>query len=164
MKRNYDAPARGAKQNFANRAKKVDDAKSADKSGTTVGRTNRPLGIDVPEHILGIGYILKYNQAIRRHCGINILNYLRQNGEIDDDATGLYVEFKWNKFVVIVNGLRKEYTFYEEMFINSLAAAFKSFAAEAEKTINNFCDVENAIRAEKTSRKNKTTDNATDNE
>lgn len=123
-----------------------------EKGGTRVGKNERPLGIDVPDHILEVAYLLKNNQAIRRYTSIGILNYLIQHDEINPDDKGKYVEFKWNKFTVSADGLKKEYSFYEEMFLIAIQAAFKSFAEDAEKVLNNFVDEENKIRQERIDR------------
>lgn len=93
-----------------------------------------------PEHYIQIALIIKNNAEIRRFTSIGILNYLLQKGIIKGDKR--YVSFKWNKFTVKCNGLVKEYSFNEPFFLNSLVAAFSSFSASAQRTINNFCQEE----------------------
>ena len=93
-----------------------------------------------PEHYISIALIIKNNAEIRRFTSIGILNYLLQKGIIKGDKR--YVSFKWNKFTVKCNGLVKEYSFNEPFFLNALVAAFSSFSASAQRTINNFCQEE----------------------
>ena len=93
-----------------------------------------------PEHYIQIALIIKNNAEIRRFTSIGILNYLLQKGIIKGDKR--YVSFKWNKFTVKCNGLVKEYSFNEPFFLNALVAAFSSFSASAQRTINNFCQEE----------------------
>ena len=93
-----------------------------------------------PEHYIQIALIIKNNAEIRRFTSIGILNYLLQKGIIKGDNR--YVSFKWNKFTVKCNGLVKEYYFNEPFFLNALVAAFSSFSASAQRTINNFCQEE----------------------
>ena len=93
-----------------------------------------------PEHYIQIALIIKNNAEIRRFTSIGILNYLLQKGIIKGDKR--YVSFKWNKFTVKCNGLVKEYSFNEPFFLNALVAAFSSFSASAQRTINQFCQKE----------------------
>ena len=93
-----------------------------------------------PEHYIQIALIIKNNAEIRRFTSIGFLNYLLQKGIIKGDKR--YVSFKWNKFTVKCNGLVKEYSFNEPFFLNALVAAFSSFSASAQRTINNFCQEE----------------------
>lgn len=101
-----------------------------------------------PEHYIQIALIIKNNAEIRRFTSIGILNYLLQKGIIKGDKR--YVSFKWNKFTVKCNGLVKEYSFNEPFFLNALVAAFSSFSASAQRTINQFCQKEMNTSLDKT--------------
>ena len=70
-----------------------------------------------------------------------------QKGEISGDKR--YVSFKWNKFAVKANGLMREYPYTEPFFINALVAAFTSFSASAQITIDNFCHKEMSVGIDK---------------
>ena len=101
----------------------------------------------VPSHVVELSMIIHFNHGIRRHTALNILNYFIQQGiinaEVDKDR---YVDFSdWNKFAVVVNGLKREYSYREQFFINALVGAFKSFAEDSQKTIETFIAEENKI-------------------
>lgn len=93
-----------------------------------------------PEHIVNLALIIKNNAEIRRFTALGILNYLLQKGEIKGKSR--YVNFKYNKFAVSCDGLVREYLYTEPFFINALIAAFSSFSASAQRTINIFCEKE----------------------
>lgn len=95
-----------------------------------------PAAGQYPEHMVAIALIIKNNAEIRRFTALGILNYLLQKGEIKGDKR--YVSFKWNKFTVKFDNLVRDYSYNEPFFINCLVASFASFAASAQKTINNF--------------------------
>ena len=120
----------------------LDNKSSKAKTGTVVGKDNRQLSINVPEHVLEIAYIVKDNAAIRRHCSLNILNYLTQTKRIPADAGGKFVKFLWNKFRVSANGLTSEFSYKEQFFLDALVASFGQFAKDAENTISVFVDKE----------------------
>lgn len=109
---------------------------------TKVNRKGRDLGFNVPEHILNIAYIVKDNAAIRRFTALNIINYLKQTGKIEQDSTGNFVNFYWNKFAITSNGLKTEYSYKEVFFINCLVASFSQFAKNAQDNISIFLDAE----------------------
>ena len=96
-----------------------------------------------PEHVVQIALLIKNNAEIRRFTALGILNYLLQKGEIRGDKR--YVSFKWNKFAVKANGLMREYSYNEPFFLNALVAAFSSFSASAQRTIDAFCKKEMSI-------------------
>lgn len=96
-----------------------------------------------PPHIVNVALLVKNNSEIRRFTAIGILNYLLQKGEIEGEHR--YVTFKWNKFAVKCNGLMREYSYTEQFFINALVAAFTSFSASAQRTIDIFCNKELSI-------------------
>lgn len=112
------------------------------KGGAVVGKDNRELGIDIPQHVIDIAYILKDNAGIRRHCSLNILNYLTQKGRIPAEAKGKYVKFLWNKFRVSANGLTSEFYYTEDFFLKSLVASFNQFAKDAQNAISVFINGE----------------------
>lgn len=96
-----------------------------------------------PEHIVAVALIIKNNAEIRRFTALGILNYLLQKGEIKGDKR--YVSFKWNKFAVKANGLMREFSYNEPFFLNALVAAFSSFSASAQRTIDAFCKKEMSV-------------------
>jgi hypothetical protein len=96
-----------------------------------------------PEHIVAVALIIKNNAEIRRFTALGILNYLLQKGEIKGDKR--YVSFKWNKFAVKANGLMREFSYNEPFFLNALIAAFASFSASAQRTIDAFCKKEMSV-------------------
>ena len=87
-----------------------------------------------------IATLMKYNAEIRRFTALGILNWLTQKGVIK--AKSKYVTFKWNKFVVRVDGLNKEFSYKEDFFINALVASFASLANYATFVINDFIKYE----------------------
>lgn len=93
-----------------------------------------------PKHIVELSAIVKNNSEIRRFTALGIINYLQQKGEIKGDKK--FVSFKWNKFRVIVDGLSRDYYYTEPFFLNAFVAAFSSFSASAQRTIDNFCKKE----------------------
>lgn len=101
----------------------------------------------VPNHVVELSMIIHFNHGIRRHTALNILNYFIQQGMINANADkDRYVDFSdWNKFAVVVNGLKREYSYREQFFINALVGAFKSFAEDSQKTIEAFIEEENKI-------------------
>lgn len=109
------------------------------------GKTNIPTVF--PEHVVQIALLIKNNAEIRRFTALGILNYLLQKGEIQGEKR--YVAFKWNKFAVKANGLMREYSYGEPFFLNALVAAFSSFSASAQRTIDSFCRKEMSISISK---------------
>lgn len=97
---------------------------------------------NTPEHTRNLVYLVKNNAEIRRFTALSIINMMKQKNMIDKDAK-CYVSFLFNKYSVNVNGLRQEFTYNNDIFIKSLAAAFPAFAYNAEKVINEYLKVEN---------------------
>lgn len=95
-----------------------------------------PVAGQFPEHTVNIALLIKNNAEIRRFTALGIINYLLQKGEIRGNSR--YVSFKWNKFAVKYNGLTREYLYTEPFFLNCLVAAFSSFSASAQRTIDTF--------------------------
>lgn len=101
-----------------------------------------PVGINVPQHILDVVCIVKFNAAFRRHTSLNILHTLEDDGRINN-SKGAYVDFLWNKFRVIADGgLRREYRYTEDLFIDALVKAHADVATDNQKVINSMIDTE----------------------
>lgn len=99
-----------------------------------------PAVKNIPTHVLELACIVKDNAEIRRFTSLAILNYLHQKNELHGKKG--YVDFLWNKFAVKAGGLSREYRYTEPFFIKALVSAFTSFANSANKTINNFLEIE----------------------
>lgn len=104
-----------------------------------IGKGKLPFK-NVPEHIARVSVLLINNAELRRFTAIAIRNYLLQKGICEPG--NVYVKFEARKFSVLNNGLVTQYRYTEQFFLNSLAAAFPSFAASANKAIENLCQVE----------------------
>lgn len=101
-----------------------------------------PVGINVPKHILDVVCIIKFNAAFRRHTSLNILHTLEDDGRINN-SKGAYVDFLWNKFRVTADGgLRREYRYTEDLFIDALVKAHADVATDNQKVINSMIDTE----------------------
>lgn len=101
-----------------------------------------PVGINVPQHILDVVCIVKFNAAFRRHTSLNILYTLEDDGRINN-SKGAYVDFLWNKFRVTADGgLRREYRYTEDLFIDAFVKAHADVASDNQKVINNMIDTE----------------------
>ena len=106
-----------------------------------------PIVNKFPDHVVQIALLIKNNAEIRRFTALGILNYLLQKGEIK--GTARFVSFKWNKFAVKCSGLVREYSYSEPFFLNALVAAFASFSASAQRTIDAFCRKEMSVSISK---------------
>lgn len=95
---------------------------------------------NVPEHIARVSVLLIHNAELRRFTAIGIRNYLIQKNMVKEGS--VYIKFLPSKFAVNNNGLNTEYSYTEQFFLNALVAAFPSFAASANKAIDNMCRVE----------------------
>lgn len=101
-----------------------------------------PVGINVPQHILDVVCIVKFNAAFRRHTSLNILHTLEDDGRICN-SKGAYVDFLWNKFRVTADGgLRREYRYTDDLFIDALVKAHADVASDSQKVINSMIDTE----------------------
>lgn len=123
---------------------KINNAKGKIESSI---RKKFKIPFNIPNHVVELSMIIHFNHGVRRHTALNIMNYFIQQGivnpEIDKDR---YIDFTdWNKFSLVVNGLKREYTYREQFFINALVGAFKSFAEDSQKTIETFILEENKI-------------------
>lgn len=116
-------------------------AEKEDKLGKIARKLKEnPAVKNIPTHVLELACIVKDNAEIRRFTSLAILNYLHQKNELRGKKG--YVDFLWNKFAVKAGGLSREYRYTELFFIKALVSAFTSFANSANKTINNFLEIE----------------------
>lgn len=126
--------------NAVSQANKDNDFKDAktDKRGV-------PVGINVPQHILDVVCIVKFNAAFRRHTSLNILHALEDDGRIYN-AKGAYVDFLWNKFRVTADGgLRREYRYTDDLFIDALVKAHADVASDSQRVIGIMIDTETEL-------------------
>ena len=111
-------------------------------------KTNKhgvPVGINVPQHILDVVCIVKFNAAFRRHTSLNILHTLEDDGRICNSKGG-YVDFLWNKFRVTADsGLRREYRYTDDLFIDALVKAHADVASDSQRVIGIMIDTETEL-------------------
>lgn len=108
-----------------------------------------PVGINVPQHILDVVCIVKFNAAFRRHTSLNILHTLEDDGRINN-SKGAYVDFLWNKFRVTADGgLRREYRYTEDLFIDALVKAHADVASDSQRVISIMIDTETELNKAK---------------
>ena len=104
-----------------------------------------PVGINVPQHILDVVCIVKFNAAFRRHTSLNILHALEDDGRICN-SKGAYVDFLWNKFRVTADGgLRREYRYTDDLFIDALVKAHSDVASDSQHVISVMIDTETEL-------------------
>lgn len=104
-----------------------------------------PVGINVPQHILDVVCIVKFNAAFRRHTSLNILHTLEDDGRINN-SKGAYVDFLWNKFKVTADGgLRREYRYTDDLFIDALVKAHADVASDSQRVICIMIDTETEL-------------------
>lgn len=104
-----------------------------------------PVGINVPQHILDVVCIVKFNAAFRRHTSLNILHTLEDDGRICN-SKGAYVDFLWNKFRVTADGgLRREYRYTDDLFIDALVKAHADVASDNQRVIGIMIDTETEL-------------------
>lgn len=104
-----------------------------------------PVGINVPKHILDVVCIVKFNAAFRRHTSLNILHTLEDDGRICN-SKGAYVDFLWNKFRVTADGgLRREYRYTDDLFIDALVKAHADVASDSQRVIGIMIDTETEL-------------------
>lgn len=104
-----------------------------------------PVGINVPQHILNVVCIVKFNAAFRRHTSLNILHTLEDDGRINN-SKGAYVDFLWNKFRVTADGgLRREYRYTDDLFIDALVKAHADVASDSQRVISIMIDTETEL-------------------
>ena len=104
-----------------------------------------PVGINIPQHILDVVCIVKFNAAFRRHTSLNILHALEDDGRICN-SKGAYVDFLWNKFRVTADGgLRREYRYTDDLFIDALVKAHADVASDSQRVIGIMIDTETEL-------------------
>lgn len=104
-----------------------------------------PVEINVPQHILDVVCIVKFNAAFRRHTSLNILHTLEDDGRIYN-SKGAYVDFLWNKFRVTADGgLRREYRYTDDLFIDALVKAHADVASDSQRVIGIMIDTETEL-------------------
>lgn len=104
-----------------------------------------PVGINVPQHIIDVVCIVKFNAAFRRHTSLNILHALEDDGKIYN-SKGAYVDFLWNKFRVTADGgLRREYRYTDDLFIDALVKAHADVASDSQRVIGIMIDTETEL-------------------
>lgn len=104
-----------------------------------------PVGINVPQHILDVVCIVKFNAAFRRHTSLNILHALEDDGRICNSKSA-YVDFLWNKFRVTADGgLRREYRYTDDLFIDALVKAHADVASDSQRVIGIMIDTETEL-------------------
>lgn len=104
-----------------------------------------PVGINVPQHILDVVCIVKFNAAFRRHTSLNILHTLEDDGRICNSKSA-YVDFLWNKFRVTADGgLRREYRYTDDLFIDALVKAHADVASDSQRVIGIMIDTETEL-------------------
>lgn len=123
---------------------KINNAKGKIESSI---RRKFKIPFNIPNHVVELSMIIHFNHGVRRHTALNIMNYFIQQGIVNPEINkDRYIDFTdWNKFSLVVNGLKREYTYREQFFINALVGAFKSFAEDSQKTIETFILEENKI-------------------
>lgn len=104
-----------------------------------------PVGINVPQHILDVVCIVKFNAAFRRHTSLNILHALEDDGRICN-SKGAYVDFLWNKFRVTADGgLRREYRYTDDLLIDALVKAHADVASDSQRVIGTMINTETEL-------------------
>ena len=103
----------------------------------------------LPKHIYDIATIVNNNYDIRRFTALNIIKALKETGDIEPFAKDTYVDFRWNKFTVNADGIRKQYTYREDFALTALTAAFEQFAKQSENVISVFIEKEDEIYNQK---------------
>lgn len=112
---------------------------------TKTDKRGIPVGINVPQHILDVVCIVKFNAAFRRHTSLNILHTLEDDGRICN-SKGAYVDFLWNKFRVTTDGgLRREYRYTDDLFIDALVKAHADVASDNQRAICIMIDTETEL-------------------
>lgn len=135
-----------------NHLKGVDTAKVEFRAdGMVVFKPKEPdgKGFVMPRHIYDLAAIVNNNYDIRRYTALCIISEFKDMGEIEPFANNCYVDFFWNKFTVIADGIRKQYTYREDVFLKALQKAFELFAKQAENNMSVFIDKEDKLYAEK---------------
>lgn len=101
-----------------------------------------------PEHKVAIWALLKNNAGIRRLASLNIINYLKQKGELNKELK-VHVEFisaRIGTFEITYkqgNTITKSvYDYNEKFFIDCFLASFVNFSNEAQLITNDYVNKE----------------------
>ena len=98
---------------------------------------------NIPVHVRNLAFVVRNNAEIRRFTSKGIIYTLSKNGVIKK-TDKVYVDFMFTKFSISINGLKTEYTYNNQMFLNALCASFNSFVDNAQNIINDFLEKENS--------------------
>lgn len=137
------------KVKFVNRKKQTNVVSQANEDNdfkdAKTDKRGVPVGINVPQHILDVVCIVKFNASFRRHTSLNILHALEDDGRICN-SKGAYVDFLWNKFRVTADGgLRREYRYTDDLFIDALVKAHADVASDSQRVIGIMIDTETEL-------------------
>lgn len=101
-----------------------------------------------PEHKVAIWALLKNNAGIRRLASLNIINYLKQKGELAKELK-VHVEFisaRIGTFEITYKQgntiTRSVYEYSEKFFIDCFLASFVNFSNEAQLITNDYVNKE----------------------
>ena len=93
---------------------------------------------NLPAHITNAIYLVKNNAEIRRFTSKAMIAQLVKAGQLNKEDK-VYIDFFFDKFAIIVNGLKQEFYYKNNsLFINCLAASFPLFINNAQNIINEF--------------------------
>lgn len=90
-----------------------------------------------PEHIRNIVYILNNNAEIRRFTSLAMIKELRACKAVPENSN-VFIKFGLGKYSVCVNGLNHEYTFKNNLFVDSFEKAFEDFAKHGHSILQAF--------------------------
>ena len=136
-----------ARKKKQSKVRKQEEQTNEDNDSKDVKTDKRgvPVGINVPQHILDVVCIVKFNAAFRRHTSLNILHTLEDDGRIYN-SKGAYVDFLWNKFRITADGgLRREYRYTDDLFIDALVKAHADVASDSQRVIGIMIDTETEL-------------------
>ena len=101
-----------------------------------------------PKHKVDIWLLLKNNAGIRRLASLNIINYLKQKGELDKSLK-VHVEFisaRIGSFEITYKQgntiVKTVYDYSEKFFIDCFLASFVNFSNEAQLITNEYVNKE----------------------
>lgn len=140
-------PKNKARKKKQSKVRKQEEQANEDNDFKDVKTDKRgvPVGINVPQHILDVVCIVKFNAAFRRYTSLNILHALEDDGRICN-SKGAYVDFLWNKFRVTADGgLRREYRYTDDLFIDALVKAHADVASDSQRVIGTMIDTETEL-------------------
>lgn len=94
-----------------------------------------PVIKGVAKETIELAAVLKWNTGIRRNTAKVYIDKLIAKG-IAKAEDSIFVEFNWDKFKVVINGLGQDHWYSEEDLLQSLVESFGKFAKETENTIS----------------------------